>query len=74
MVVAGCVKVVVVAVVTVLHKLVPQQDGPPLMVPTLRMKDGLPRLSAAAHTFADAHPKARVMLDPLVTVNEKSLF
>ena len=59
--------VVVVVIVRVLHKLVPQQAGPLVMVPTFCMKGSVPRLVAAAHRFEDAQPKAGEVTSPYVT-------
>ena len=62
--------VVVVVVVRVLHKLVPQQAGPLVMVPTSCMKGSVLRLSAAAHRFVDAQPTAGEVTAPFVTKDE----
>lgn len=62
-----------VVAVTVLHKLVSQQDGPLVMLPRSCRRGRLARLAAAVHRFVDAQPKNGAAVDPLVTV-EKSLF
>lgn len=62
-----------VVAVTVLHKLVSQQDGPLVMLPRLCREGRLARPAIVVHRFVDAQPKSGTAVDPLVTV-EKSLF
>ena len=69
-VVVGAAVVVVVAM-TVLHKLVPQQAGPLLSVPTLSMNGRLPRTGAAAQMFEDVQPKVGEVVPEIVTVDKK---
>ena len=62
---------VVVVAMTVLHKLVPQQAGPLLSVPTLSMNGRLPRTGAAAQMFEDVQPKVGEVVPEIVTVDKK---
>lgn len=62
---------VVDVVVTALHKLVPQQDIPPVMLAILCKKDRPFWLVARSHRFEDIQPKSFALLDPLVTFTQR---
>lgn len=61
----------VVVGIPVLHKCFLQHLGPVLMVLTFCMNGRLRSLAAAAHRLVDEQPKTGVMLEPLVTVEDK---
>lgn len=56
-------------VVTALHKLVPQQNGPLVMLPTLCKEGRILCLAVSVHRFADAQPKTEELVAPFVTLN-----